>query len=156
MEVLSKSPLETKELGKALGNLLNPGNILALIGDLGSGKTTFVQGISQALHITIPVNSPSFLIIKEYKGKHRMLHIDVYRLKIPERELENIGFEEYLNSDFIIVIEWADKIRGLLPKERMEIIFEHVDFNERLIKFKPYGEKYENLLLELKKCLSLE
>ncbi len=156
MEILSKSPLETKDLGKTLGNLLNPGDILALIGDLGSGKTTFVQGISQALNITIPVNSPSFLIIKEYKGRHKMLHVDVYRLKIPEIELENIGFEEYLNSDFIIVIEWADKIRELLPQEYMEISFEHINLNERLIKFKPHGKKYENLLSEFKKCLFLE
>ena len=156
MEFLSKSSSETKKLGMTLGGILIPGDVLALIGDLGSGKTTFVQGIAQALSINIPVNSPSFLIMKEYKGKYNMLHVDVYRLKVPELELESIGFEEYLNSDFIIVIEWADKIKKILPKEYMEINFEHIDLNERKIKFKPYGDRYNTLLQELKKCLFLE
>ncbi|MFN3699232.1 MAG: tRNA (adenosine(37)-N6)-threonylcarbamoyltransferase complex ATPase subunit type 1 TsaE [Dictyoglomus sp.] len=156
MKIISKSPSETRKIGKTLGRILKPKNILALIGDLGSGKTTFVQGIAEALEIPLPVNSPSFLILKEYKGKYKLLHADVYRLKEPEIELENIGFYEYLYNDYIVVIEWADRIKNLLSIEYLEIIFEHKNINERSISFSAHGERYEKLLREFEQCLSWE
>lgn len=156
MQIVSKSSLETHKIGVFVGERLKPPDVLALIGDLGSGKTTFVQGIAKALGINIPVNSPSFLILKEYKGKYKLLHADVYRLKEPLIELENVGFHEYLNNDYIIVIEWADRIKELLPNEYLEILFEHKSPNERNISFIPHGEKYQELIKELEKCLFSE
>lgn len=156
MQIITKSSSETQKIGMLIGERIQPPDILALIGDLGSGKTTFVQGIAKALGISTSVNSPSFLIIKEYKGKYKLIHADVYRLKEPIIELENIGFYEYLNNDYIIVIEWADRIKDLLPNEYLEVLFEHKSENERKISFIAHGDKYQTLIGDLKKCLSLE
>jgi tRNA threonylcarbamoyladenosine biosynthesis protein TsaE len=154
MEIVSKSSEHTYKIGKIIGEKLKPRDILALIGDLGSGKTTFVKGLAEGLDIKNPINSPSFLIIKEYKGKYPFLHIDVYRLKNPEIELFNIGFEEYLKDDYIIAIEWADRILSYLPDNRLEVEFFHISNTERKIIFRPKGERYKNLIEELKECLS--
>lgn len=107
MKVITNSPAETRRLGEKLGKLLAPGDLIALTGELGAGKTLLVQGIAAGMGIEATVTSPTFLIIKEYPGKIPLYHMDAYRLAGPE-ELLALGYEEYFFGQGVTVIEWAD------------------------------------------------
>lgn len=122
MKFTSNSIDETLAIGEKLGKGLKPGDVLALIGDLGSGKTVLTKGIAKGLGVkdTRYVNSPTFVIIKEYEGKIPLYHFDIYRLN-RYTLVDDIQFEEYFYGDGVTVVEWADKIPELLPKKRMEI-----------------------------------
>jgi tRNA threonylcarbamoyladenosine biosynthesis protein TsaE len=120
--MISKSIQETIGVGAKLGKSLRAGDVVALIGDLGAGKTVLTKGIAQGLGVKNVryVNSPTFVIIKEYKGKLPLYHFDLYRLnKSSVIDVEN--FEEYFYGDGVTVVEWADKIRKLLPKRHVEV-----------------------------------
>jgi len=114
-EFITKNERETIDLGKKLAELLDPGSIIALTGDLGTGKTIFVKGIAEGLSINEHITSPTFTLVHSYNGiKATLHHFDVYRVS-DEDELFEIGFYEYLYSGDICVIEWADLIRNLIP-----------------------------------------
>ena len=140
--MISRSISDTQELAQKLAKNL-PSRIFALTGDLGSGKTTFVQAFLRALGVAGRITSPTFLIIKNYRLQikdlrfKRTYHIDCYRIKKPE-ELLNLGFKEILeNPENIILIEWAEKVKDLLPKETFWLYFEHSQKeNERVISLK--------------------
>ena len=119
---ITKSRDETIALGARIARRLKPGTVIALIGELGSGKTTFVKGLAKGLGVKNSryVNSPSFVIIKEYKGKIPLYHFDVFRLD-SLNEADALSFEEYFYGDGICAVEWADKIRNLLPKRILRI-----------------------------------
>ena len=111
------SPEETLEIGKLLGENAVPGEVYALIGDLGAGKTVFTKGFAQGLGIEEPVNSPTFTILQIYEeGRIPLYHFDVYRIEEPE-EMEEVGFDEYIDGDGVCLIEWAGRIGDLLPPE---------------------------------------
>ena len=114
----SGSPGETERIGYGLGKSSHPGDVVALYGELGSGKTCFVKGIALGLNITANVKSPSFSIINEYPGVIPLVHIDFYRLKIPS-EIEDLGWLEYLDTGAVVVIEWAERAKNMLPLRRM-------------------------------------
>lgn len=136
------------ELGKTIGELVHPGSIIALVGDLGVGKTTLVQGMAQGLNISENITSPTFTLIKEYSGRLDLYHADVYRLEDPE-EILDLGLEELLCGDGVVVLEWADRIMHLLPEEYLEIsIAMHV--NIRLVEITARGIEYTGLIEELK------
>lgn len=114
-EYKTKNEQETIEFGIRLSGMLKGGDILAVTGDLGSGKTALVKGIAKGFSIDEPITSPTFTLVHTYQGPSATLHhFDVYRVS-DEDELFEIGFEEYLYGDDICVIEWADLIRSLLP-----------------------------------------
>jgi len=119
---LSKSPEETIEIGAGLARRLKRGDVIALVGELGSGKTVLTKGIAKALGVKNVryVNSPTFVIIKEYRAKTPLYHFDLYRVdRSSVLDVEN--FEEYFYDDGITAIEWADKIRDILPKKYIEV-----------------------------------
>ena len=127
---------ETKELGRKIGASAKPGEIFLLNGDLGVGKTVFVQGVALGLGIEGPINSPTFTILQVYdEGRLPFYHFDVYRISDPE-EMYEIGFEEYIEGEGVCFIEWANLIEELLPEQYTEI---HIDkdlskgFDYRLI-----------------------
>ena len=121
MEKRTNSAEETFLFAKQLGKQAVPGQIYALDGDLGAGKTVFCQGFADGLEVTELVNSPTFTIVQEYTtGKLPLYHFDVYRIEEPE-ELEEIGYEEYFYGNGICLIEWASQIRELLPRETIQI-----------------------------------
>jgi tRNA threonylcarbamoyladenosine biosynthesis protein TsaE len=122
IRAISKNRDETIALGARIARHLKKGDVVALIGELGSGKTVFVKGIAKGLGVgdVRYVNSPSFVIVKEYKGKIPLYHFDIYRLDKPA-SLETIGYDEYFYGDGVTAIEWADKIKNLLPKRRIEV-----------------------------------
>ena len=132
-KVVSKSPEETQALAAALAAELKNGAVLALHGELGSGKTCFVQGLARALGVRQPVTSPTFTIVNEYRGRCPLVHMDLYRISDPD-ELLSIDFEDYLNSEGITVIEWAERSGNWLPDNTMHIYFETgPDLNQHAI-----------------------
>ena len=137
----SKSVDDTLELAQNIESEKFPSMVICLNGDLGSGKTVFVKGFASALGIEDNITSPTFTIVKEYlTGEMPLYHMDVYRL-----DEENFGIEDYFNKDGICIIEWADLIEDRLPSERLDINFKIIDENTRILVFKPYGAKYEEL-----------
>jgi tRNA threonylcarbamoyladenosine biosynthesis protein TsaE len=132
---------------------LAAGDLVCLHGDLGAGKTSFSFGIAMGLDVREqPITSPTFTFVNEYKGRVPLYHIDLYRLKAPS-QLEGIGFEEYIDSDGVTVIEWAERAEDELPPERLSVYLSHYAENSREIGFLAEGEQYEKLLEELKKDL---
>ena len=116
------SPEETQAIGVQIGQTLKPGDVVALIGELGAGKTCLTQGIARGvgIHADQLVNSPSYTLINEYEGKIPIYHIDLYRLKSLE-EILDLGVEEYLEGNGICIIEWADGMLNLLPENYLQI-----------------------------------
>ena len=139
---ISKSEMDTIELAQNIESEKFPNMIICLDGELGSGKTMFAKGIAQALGIDEPITSPTFNIIKEYDGELPLYHMDVYRL---DGNTDGVGIEEYFHKGGIVVIEWADTIKDILPEEYLHIKFKVVDENKRSLIITPYGSKYEEL-----------
>ncbi|MCI0514224.1 tRNA (adenosine(37)-N6)-threonylcarbamoyltransferase complex ATPase subunit type 1 TsaE [candidate division KSB1 bacterium] len=136
MQFITHSAAETRQLGAALSQFLRPGDVIALIGDLGSGKTCLTQGICTGLGVTEAVTSPTFVLINEYPGQYPVYHFDFYRLNSPA-EIWALGVDDYFNGAGICIIEWADRGLSLLPSNRIEIYLEswfmHGRENERHI-----------------------
>ena len=132
MESFTKSTEETVELGRKIGAFLLPNDVIALTGPLGAGKTTLIQGIAEGLGVKEYVTSPTFIIINEYQGKVPFYHIDLYRLD-EVKEIEDLGIEEYFNCGGVCVIEWAEKLKELLPVKAEQIEIGVVSENERKI-----------------------
>jgi tRNA threonylcarbamoyladenosine biosynthesis protein TsaE len=133
--LISRSSEETQALGEELAGRLEPGDLVAFFGDLGSGKTCMIQGICRGLEVTDYVTSPTFILINEYAGRLRersipVYHFDLYRLREPE-ELEDLGAEDYFYGQGICLIEWAEHAGGLLPRRRREIAMEYLTATER-------------------------
>ncbi len=120
IRIVSDSEEETKAVGKWIGGLVRTGDIVCLEGDLGTGKTKLTKGIAEALGIDEMITSPTFTIVNEYVGAKMLYHFDVYRVNDPE-ELYDIGFEEYIYNRAVVVIEWADLIKEMIPLENIWI-----------------------------------
>jgi len=120
---VSHSDAETMAWGEKLSRSLRPGDVVAFFGDLGSGKTRTVQGICRGLGCFEQVSSPTFTLINEYSGKFPVYHFDLYRIE-SEREIYDLGYEEYFNGDGVCLIEWAERIARLLPPTSITILLE--------------------------------
>ena len=118
----SRSPAETRALARALAATLKPGDVLALHGELGSGKTCFVQGLARALGVRQAVTSPTFTMVSEYRGRCPFIHMDFYRIQNPG-EFESIDFEHYLDLAGIVVIEWAERAGDWIPGNTLHLYF---------------------------------
>jgi len=142
-KVATKSVLDTMEIARNFESEKFPNMVICLDGELGSGKTVFTKGIANALGITEVITSPTFTIIKEYmSGEMPLYHMDVYRL---DGNTDGIGIEEYFTKGGIVVIEWADTIKDILPSERLDIKIKVVDEDARILVITPHGKKYEDL-----------
>ena len=142
-KVVTYSESETIELAQNIESEKFPNMVICLIGDLGCGKTVFAKAFAQALGINDNITSPTFNIIKEYDGgEMRMFHMDVYRLSDVKQDL---GIEEYFTKRGVCIIEWADLIEDILPKNRLDIKFKMIDENTRQLVITPHGNKYEDL-----------
>ena len=141
-KITKRSEFDTIELAQNFESEKFPNMIICLNGELGSGKTVFTKGIANALGVQEPITSPTFTIIKEYEGELPLYHMDVYRL---DGNTEGVGIEEYFTKGGVVVIEWADTIKDILPKERLDIKFKIVDENKRVLILQPMGKKYEEL-----------
>jgi tRNA threonylcarbamoyladenosine biosynthesis protein TsaE len=151
LKIISPTPRETERIGSLLGTLLIAGDVIALSGELGSGKTTLVRGLAQGMGFSgKEVASPSFTLVNEYEGPLPLFHLDLYRLG-DERELREIGYEEYINKAGVAVIEWADRIPHAVPDESLWITLRYRTEERREIVMKPRGDRYEKIIEELKR-----
>lgn len=141
LDFISHSEAQTRRLGVRLAALLQPGDVLALVGDLGTGKTRWVQGICRGLDVTDPVVSPSFTLVKEYEGRWPVYHIDLYRLSDAVETL-TFGLEEYLYGSGISLIEWADRATDFLPDDHLTIELFHLEQTKRRVVLRPYGQRF--------------
>ena len=160
---ISHSSTQTQRLGMRLGELLTGGELLLFDGQLGTGKTTFTQGLAQGLGITAVISSPTFTLLKEYPGQPRpdvsaihaypgpaLYHFDLYRLDDPEEILE-LGFEDYFASDGVCVVEWAEKADLLWPAEHLRIRMKVMSETKRGLLFTACGEHYCTILRQFQK-----
>ncbi len=146
LELTSTSPEETQRIGETLGELARAGDLFCLEGELGSGKTCFVQGLGRGLGIRDSIHSPTFILANEHRGGRLPLyHLDVYRVRSADEAI-GFGLDDYLAGDGVLVIEWAEKIREALPAERLWVSFSHASENERAITFEARGARYHELL----------
>jgi len=146
-EIISHSLEETQQLAARLGELARAGDLVCLQGELGAGKTSFVQGVGRGLGIADSIHSPTFILANEHRGGRLPLyHIDLYRVESVDEAI-GFGLDDYLAGDGVVVIEWAEKIRDALPRERLWITFQHIGENERQITFDAAGARYAELLM---------
>jgi len=148
----TQSPEETVALGRRIGRAAQVGDCLALIGELGSGKTHLAKGIAEGLGAAAAreVTSPSFVLCREYlDGRLPFYHLDAYRLS-GARDLEGIGAEEMLEGDGVAALEWADRAPQILPKDHLQIQFEVTGDSSRRLTLAPHGPRAERLLAVLR------
>jgi tRNA threonylcarbamoyladenosine biosynthesis protein TsaE len=166
LDIISHSSAQTQRLGARLGELLQGGELILLDGQLGTGKTTFTQGIAQGLGITEVVNSPTFTLLKEYSGqplpvlkgrpngsqrvRPPLYHFDLYRLDNPE-EILDLGFEDYFYGTGVCVVEWADKADALWPNEHVRIRMKMMSETKRGLLFTATSVRYSELLRQFQK-----
>ncbi len=149
-EMRTFSPEETIELGANVAKELREGDLVALVGDLGTGKTVFVKGLAKGLGVEdyLHVNSPSFVVLKEYPGVKKLYHFDVYRLE-EKSFCDTLDYEKYFYGDGITVVEWAEKIRDVLPEDYLEIDIFHGYSTERKFEFRSNNGRFADLIDKL-------
>jgi tRNA threonylcarbamoyladenosine biosynthesis protein TsaE len=173
LDIISHSSAQTQRLGMRLGEILRGGELLLLDGQLGTGKTTFTQGLARGMDITTIVSSPTFTLLKEYRGHPvpvaqpgqdtlpsqlssqpraalALYHFDLYRLENPE-EIIDLGFEDYFFSSGVCVVEWADKADQLWPDQHLRIHLKMMSETKRGMLFTATGPKYRELLHQFQK-----
>lgn len=153
MQLVTKDPQETQRVGQLLGQLLQSGDVLLVSGELGAGKTTFIQGLALGIGIQARVTSPTFTIIHEYPGSLPLHHIDAYRLE-DAREIAELGLEEYFYGDGITAVEWAERIADWIPSDYLYVRLARVSDEEgqRAITIGARGSRcYAKVLEELRK-----
>ena len=150
IEMESESAGQTFDLGFSIGKRAEDGDVFALSGELGSGKTCFTGGLARGLGVgeDYAITSPTFTLINEYPGRSRLYHCDVYRLNASS-DLEDLGFDEYLSGKGVLAVEWAEKILDALPQEAVSISFLYVDENRRKIRINGPRERVRELLQDI-------
>lgn len=143
INIVLKTPEDTYSAGEKLGTLLKDGDIVCLRGDLGAGKTLLTKGLAKAFGIEEDITSPTFVIVNEYYGEKNLYHFDVYRIE-KESEIINVGFDDYLMRDGVVVIEWPEKIESHIPNERIEININYSADNGRIMTVSCDDESFIN------------
>lgn len=147
LDFISHSEEQTRRVGARLGQLAQPGHVIALRGDLGAGKTRLAQGFGQGLEVppSEVINSPTFTLINQYQGRLPYYHIDVYRLA-DSAEAETLGLEDYFYGDGVCLIEWAERIADALPDDRLEVELHYLSDTKRRIVVRAHGPEHARLL----------
>jgi tRNA threonylcarbamoyladenosine biosynthesis protein TsaE len=147
MTLHTTTPDQTRAIGEALGRLLRPGDVVLLHGDLGAGKTTFTQGLARGAGTDELVNSPTFILVNEYRGRLPIYHADLYRLDDPHEvaALDLAG----ISLDGALVVEWPERGDGLLPDDHLLVRIEHVSPEERTLRFEPHGQRAQRVVEQL-------
>ncbi|MBN2580663.1 MAG: tRNA (adenosine(37)-N6)-threonylcarbamoyltransferase complex ATPase subunit type 1 TsaE [Pirellulales bacterium] len=144
---------QTATLGTALAEVLPAGTTVALSGTLGAGKTRLVQAVAGAAGVNPrEVVSPTFVLIQEYSGRRKIVHVDAYRLKDVD-EFFALGPEEYFASDALVLVEWADRVLEALPAERIDVHIEVLGTTRRRFEIRAVGEKYREVIADLRSML---
>lgn len=149
MKIKVNNLQDTERIGKIISRCLEKGTVLCLDGDLGAGKTAITQFIAKEFGVKEYITSPTFNIIKEYEGRLPFYHMGVYRIE-SEDDMYDLGYDEYIYSEGVTVIEWSEKIRGILPEERIDVKIDRIDDNKRIMTIEGSGVVYEKITEELK------
>lgn len=157
MEFISRSPEQTRRAGMRLGTMLHPGDVICLVGDLGAGKTTLVQGIASGWGSLDAASSPTFVLVNVYRrsgdtphsGEQRLYHLDAYRLK-GASEAEDLDLDTLLTNG-PLVVEWAERIQSALPAEHLWINLHYIDENQRDLLITAHGRRYQNMLAQFRR-----
>jgi tRNA threonylcarbamoyladenosine biosynthesis protein TsaE len=154
-DAVTHSPAQTLAIGERLGQFLRAGDVVCLQGDLGTGKTCLTQGIGAGLQVVGVINSPTFVFVNEYppanKGPY-LYHVDLYRVA-DFMEIVSLGLDDYIYGDGVTVIEWADRAREALPRQRLWITMTYTDHMKRTMIFEPAGEHYVEIVEALKQSI---
>lgn len=153
LDFISHAPEQTVRLGVRLGERLAAGDVLCLSGELGSGKTTFASGIGRGWGALETVTSPTFVLVNEYRRAdgQRLWHLDCYRLR-SGAEAVAFGFDDLLAGQGVMLIEWPEHIREVLPPERLQLSLRWVDAEKRGFRMEALGARYESLLKEFRRA----
>jgi len=151
IEFISRSPEQTRRVGMRLGGMLQPGDVIGLVGDLGSGKTTLMQGVASGWGSLDPVTSPTFVLVNVYRHPEggRLFHLDAYRLNGPV-EAEDLDMTAMIDTG-PLVVEWAERIQKVLPPDQLRIALTYIDENCRDLIISAHGLRYELLLADIRK-----
>ena len=151
LDFTSRSADQTRRLGMRLGTLLRVGDVIALTGDLGSGKTTFIQGVAQGWGSTDAVSSPTFVLVNQYRRPDgaKLHHMDAYRME-SALEAEDLDIDTMLESGSLLV-EWAERIAPVLPQEQLKLEMTWVADEQRNMLFMPHGKRYQEILAEFRR-----
>ena len=149
LRLITHSPEQTQQLGTSIGKLSQPGDVLLLIGELGTGKTCLTQGIAWGLNIKEYTLSPSFVIMRELYGRLPLYHIDLYRLDNIE-EIADLGLDDYLYGKGVCVVEWAEKGLSIMPEGHLIIEISHLSETDRNFVIKSCGQRHSDMLTQLK------
>ena len=141
-KLTTRSEMDTIEIAQNIESEKFPNMVICLNGELGSGNTIFTKGFANALGIEETITSPTFNIIKEYDGELPLYHMDVYRL---DGNTEGVAIEDYFTKGGVVIIEWAETIKDILPDKRLDIKFKVAGENSRVLVFTPHGKEYEEL-----------
>lgn len=155
LDAVTHSPAQTIAIGERLGQLLRAGDVVCLQGELGSGKTCLTQGIGAGMHVLGVINSPTFVFVNEYPSANKgpyLYHVDLYRVA-DQIEILGLGIEDYIYGDGVTVIEWADRAREVMPRQRLWITLIHTDQMKRTLIFEPTGQHYIKLVSALKEAI---
>jgi tRNA threonylcarbamoyladenosine biosynthesis protein TsaE len=153
VSVITLSPARTKALGRLMGRMLRAGDVIAISGELGTGKTVLIKGIAAGLGIDERnVTSPTFILMNEYKGRLPVYHFDAYRM-IRAAEIEELGADDYFFGGGVSLIEWADHVAGSLPADRLEVLATHVNESRRLYDMRATGSRSAAIIAGLRKAL---
>ncbi|RZB31752.1 MAG: tRNA threonylcarbamoyladenosine biosynthesis protein TsaE [Desulfobacteraceae bacterium Eth-SRB1] len=152
IQIITESLEETQALGRKIGMLLEAGTVVALSGDLGSGKTVFVQGLARGLDVPNEyyITSPTYTLLNEYPGRYTLFHVDLYRIENPV-DLEDIGLYETIDSDGVVAVEWADKLQKDFLSEYIALHFEILGDESRKIVITGYGHERCDLIEKIQK-----
>ena len=152
LDLVTRSPEQTRQLGEKLGKLTEPGDVVLLSGELGAGKTCLTQGIAWGLDIQEYALSPTFVIMREMHGRLPLYHMDLYRLDNIDESID-LGLDDYLYGKGICVVEWAEKALEILPKNRLLISITYISDTDRRFMLEPQGQRYETLVNQLEEGL---
>ena len=153
MVIESRSPHETKSWGRRLASILEGGELLGLIGDLGAGKTVFIKGLASGLSLREEdILSPTFTMIQEHHGRFPLYHIDLYRLE--EATLDDLGLREYLFSEGIAAVEWFERLRGGAEMEYLSVRISYAGANLRRIEFSAVDSRHAQIISKLKRSFA--
>jgi tRNA threonylcarbamoyladenosine biosynthesis protein TsaE len=149
LELITHSPEETQQFGRLFGELAQPGDVYLLSGKLGAGKTCLTQGIAWGLGIEEYAASPTFVLMRELKGRLTLYHIDLYRLDHIE-EIADLGLDDYFYGKGVCAVEWAEKGLGILPEENLLVQINYLSEMERRFIIIPNGKRYEELMTQIR------
>ena len=156
MTIRTGSPDATRALAAALGPLLEPGDVVSLVGDLGAGKTAFAQGLAHGLGVAGPVTSPTFTIVQEYDGRIPIAHVDVYRLETIQ-DLYDLGFDELIDDGRVTIVEWGDLIAQALPPDHLVVRIDPGDADtERVLALSFHGARWLGRRAEIEQAIGVE